>query len=332
MCKKENREENEAREIDRYQSIVDRAYKEIIGVRHVYIWLAGVLGLIIIAGITVISLIAWNTIGDMRSDLREEIKIITSRLESEVDLVGRQVTNRIEEEFNKDKIHDTVQTTAKERIDAVADEFIGMKINDMVMPLVNSISKQIEDANNRLTALEDKYKTTIKLAENNLRKQEKITEYLIAFSDAQNGDRKAYDRLATWGEDKTFFLSSQATAAHAKIRSMHSFPLFQEQSLIWKEGIDPAGFTFVELKNFYNTIQISDAKTKTTLITYIWKREDIPKKDRMEFLINIIKNDSNLEAVEFAGRYFNQAANLKYDPLAVDEFVKWWEANKNKIK
>ena len=332
MCEKEHQEGQEDREIDRYQSIVDRANKEITGVRHVYIWLAGILGLIIIAGITAISLTTWNTIGDMRSDLREETKLITSRLEDEVDLVGRQVTSRIEEEFNKDNIHDLVQTTAKERIDAVADQFISKNVEAKVMPLIDALTIQIEDANDRLTALEDRAKASIKFAEDNLKKQEEVTNYLLTVAAAQNYDRTAYDKLGTWSADKSFFLCDQASAAHTRIMSMHNNPMFQERSISWKAGTDPSKFTLSYLKKQYEGLQVSNSNMKPAMITYIWKREDIPKRDRMEFLIDVLKNDENLKAVEYAGRYFKQGGGLNRNPLAVDEFVSWWEANKDKIE
>jgi len=318
--------------IDYYQKIIERADKEIGHVHSVYKWLAWILGIIIAVGVGIGTYITWNTFSDMRRDLREETNAITSRFEKEVDLVGRQVRSRIEEEFDKENIHKLVQETTKKRIDEVADQLISKNINDKVMPLITTLVKQIEDANNRLTVMEDRYKTAVELAENNLNKQETIIEYLKTVSAAQNDDRKAYEKLEAWSKDKSFLLSSQASIATLKIRSMHDNPLYTERNITWKAGIDPSKLTLSDLKKYYEVLQDFDSYKKTAMITYIWKREDIPTRNKMEFLIDVIKNDENLAAVEYAGRYFSQGAGFEKDPLAVNDFVNWWNKNKDQIK
>ena len=52
----------------------------------------------------------------------------------------------------------------------------------------------------------------------------------------------------------------------------------------------------------------------------------------MEFLVEILKNDNSLRAVEYAGRYFNKETGLKKKTLAASEFLNWWEKNKESIK
>jgi len=338
--KNEHQEGHEDREIDRFQSIVDRANKEITGVRHVYIWLASILGLIIIAGITAISLTTWNTIGDMRSDLREETKLITSRLEDEVDLVGRQVTSRIEEEFDKDNIHDLVQTAANERIDAVADQIISKNIIEEVNPLAS----QLRDLNDRIVVMDKKLEQIIEDSKQRLGALEKEThKELVALKEesqlvativrAENNDRRAFEQIRKWHNDESFQFSAEATAAYQKIRSMHNSPIYRSGFTVpWKNGIEPSKLNLSDLKKNYQNISVSTPHLKPALIEYIWKREDIPKRNRMEFLIEVLKTDDSLVAVEYAGRYFAEGASLSKDPLAVDEFVSWWEANKDKIK
>ncbi|MFZ2147777.1 MAG: hypothetical protein WAV28_11210 [Sedimentisphaerales bacterium] len=321
------KQEDEHQVIDEYQKIINRADKEIERVHRTYYLVSKILGVIIVAGITAVTFITWNTIADMRGDLREETNTITSRFNDEVDLVGRQVRSRIEEEFNKENIHDLVQTTAKERIDAVADVFISEKIDEKVIPLINVIVKQIEDANNRLVALEDKFTNDLKV------KQETFIEYLITVSAAENGDRKSYERLKTWGEDNTFMLSSQANVAYGKIRSMHNSPIYRSGfNVPWKEGIDPSKLSLSDLKKNYENISASAPRLKLALIEYIWKREDIQKRNRMEFLIEVLKTDDSLDALEYAGRFFSEGAGVKFHPLASKEILDWWGKNKEKIK
>jgi hypothetical protein len=50
----------------------------------------------------------------------------------------------------------------------------------------------------------------------------------------------------------------------------------------------------------------------------------------MQFLIDVMQYDPNLTAVEYAGRYLDSEAKIKYKPLYAEGFLKWWEENKQK--
>ena len=66
---------------------------------------------------------------------------------------------------------------------------------------------------------------------------------------------------------------------------------------------------------------------------YIWNRTDIPKKDKMNFLVDVLSNkEESLTVTERAGRIFNAAAKLQYKGLATDRFLDWWSENGSKIE
>jgi len=68
------------------------------------------------------------------------------------------------------------------------------------------------------------------------------------------------------------------------------------------------------------------------MIKYIYERRDFSKYERMKFLIDVLKTDGSLRAVEYAGRCFNIEAGLKKKTLAISYFLEWWENNKDTIK
>lgn len=82
------------------------------------------------------------------------------------------------------------------------------------------------------------------------------------------------------------------------------------------------------LKNLFSN---ANAKLKPALLEYIWQRDDIPKVDRLDFMIEVMKQDYSLNAIEYAGRHFTSGANLKIKPLAVDYLVKWWNDHRNEL-
>jgi len=67
---------------------------------------------------------------------------------------------------------------------------------------------------------------------------------------------------------------------------------------------------------------------KVPLLEYINNRNDIPKIDKLDFFMQVMKTDQSLTAVEYAGRYFTTDTNLKIKPLAVDYLAQWWAANR----
>jgi hypothetical protein len=60
------------------------------------------------------------------------------------------------------------------------------------------------------------------------------------------------------------------------------------------------------------------------------KRTETPKKQRAEFLVEVLKTDNHLKVVEYAGRYFNEVAKRSRPRkgLLIEEHLEWWEKNK----
>ena len=75
-----------------------------------------------------------------------------------------------------------------------------------------------------------------------------------------------------------------------------------------------------------------DPYERRALLEYIYKRNDIPKKDRLDFFVDVMSSDNHLMVCEYAGRYFNGLTRLKIKPLASDYLIKWWADNKDKFE
>ena len=192
--------------------------------------------------------------------------------------------------------------------------------------LVNELSKKNVE-------IESYFKKSVKLTSEIVELQEKsvlINEFMMTVINAQNDVRKSHDKLLLWSKDKSFVLNSQAWQAWKEIVNKHNPIAYRSnRSLPWKEGVDPSKLTLSDLKRNYQN-QETLSFYKPALIEYIWKRKDIPKKERMAFLIDVIRNDDSLTAVEYAGRFFAKGAGIKLHPLAIEEYSKWWEENREK--
>lgn len=157
-----------------------------------------------------------------------------------------------------------------------------------------------------------------------------ITTFTRTVLAAQNDDRRAFDQLELWAHDAGFQLRAEAGSAWATILDQHAKLLYASGFTIpWKPGVDPSKFGLVELRREYANAPVF---LRPALVEYIWNRQDLPKKDRMTFLVEIVASDTSLNAVEYAGRLLSDALDTKLKPLAVKPLLQVWEQKKGSVK
>jgi flagellar biosynthesis chaperone FliJ len=174
--------------------------------------------------------------------------------------------------------------------------------------------------------------TALIKAKENLASLESYSNYYAIVLAAQGEDRMAYDQLGKWAAILSFPLRTQALHIYQKIMDDHSQGMFYSGFTVnWKEGVDPNELTFEELKQVFLSLN-QDPYQRRALLEYIWKRNNIPKIDRLDFLVNVLRNEKHLMVCEYAGRYFTEGAELKIKPLALDHLINWWEENRGKFE
>ena len=168
--------------------------------------------------------------------------------------------------------------------------------------------------------------STINMANIKIGEVDEISNFSLLLLAAQNDNRLAFDSLRFLSEDKIFPFQALAFQAYMDIMNNHfaQNPEYN-QYIPWDDDIDPKQLTMDELYEVYYRTYDS---ARPALIEYIWKRTDIPKIDRMDFLIYVMENDISLKAVEFAGRNFSKESNKNYYYLATYRFIDWWEENR----
>jgi len=190
-----------------------------------------------------------------------------------------------------------------------------------------------EEAANKNKMAEEKLEiisNSIKEAKSTIGELNSLSEYTMTVLKAQSDDRNAFDKLKEIALEENNPFSSNAKHAWITILESHNKPYFiADKKYPWNKNCDPSKLTLLELSQLYNTTY---NYLKPNLIEYIWKREDIPKIERLDFLIDVIKNDSSLTAVEYAGRYFKSESGQKIKPLAAENFINWWKNNRDSFK
>lgn len=156
-----------------------------------------------------------------------------------------------------------------------------------------------------------------------------ITEFSKVLAAAQNDDRRAFDKLASYVDDTSFPMRKEAANVYVSIRANHGGPIEPGyMNVTWPKGVDPNKLSITDLKDIYMS---SDSMYHADLVNYVQTRKDIPKKDRMELFIEVLRDDESLNATSYAGKFFAKEAGIEWRPFVIKPLLDWWEQNKDKI-
>lgn len=303
-----------------YRNIVDHAHKEVEWVRSAYKWL---ISLVVVAGTTIFVVgifFSYKSITDFKNEIRTDVKKIETELEEKIAKLATQVQSRIDEEFKKENIHSLVENTAKRRIEQIADRLITKSIEGKVRP-------KIKAAEGKLETLDAEFS---KAAKNREELQAALDFSSIVLA-AHNDDGKAFDQLISYGKDESFSWSGIAARAVMRIRSSyHAQTIHAYPSLPWdKEKIDPSKLSLSQFRDIHSSVA---PWFHADLVYHIWNRTDIPKKDKMMFLFDILDKDGSLTARYMAGDFLAKEIGIEWNPFLYKPLFDWWKENKEKIK
>jgi hypothetical protein len=156
-----------------------------------------------------------------------------------------------------------------------------------------------------------------------------LLEFTNTVVSAQADDRRAFDKLKGWAGDPAFPYHREALQAWQKVFEEHCQLISMGGFTIpWSPGVDPSKFDLTRLIAEYSMLP---EEMKIAMLEYIRNRSDIPKKERMAFMIDVMNTSLTLTTMEYAGRNFAALAELKIKPMALEYFTKWWAENKDKV-
>lgn len=211
------------------------------------------------------------------------------------------VYSRIDEQFSDPRIRETFVSVANERAETMMAEEL--------RPELDAAKRQLETE---------------------LAQFKNANTFSLTVLAAQADSRDAFDQLEVWAKDSTFEMQEFALAAWISILDAHSQGFWRSGfTPRWPPGVEGSRLTVDELRLYFESASADD---KPALLEAVWKREDIPKGARLQFMIDVMERDRSLKAVEYAGRHFTQGTELKIKPLAVKHLSAWWAANKAKYR
>lgn len=183
---------------------------------------------------------------------------------------------------------------------------------------VDELDRSIQDGNRAITEL--------KL----------LTQFNTVVISAQADNRDAFDILWTWAEDASFSYQQVAIQTRQKILD-ESYTYYRLLTPVaefpWREGLDPMDPNRFPLSNLWTDYKSAPKFGRYALVRFVWeKRRDISRKERLQFLADVLKEDKSLEVCKLAGFYFSEDTGDGCYPLAIKGHLEWWEKNKETIK
>lgn len=204
---------------------------------------------------------------------------------------------------------------------------------DLVAQSAAEVHKTTTEIAQKNEILEEKVKelnNLISKATDKLQTLENITEFSKITIAAQNDDRRAFDVLKSWVENKSFPMRKEATNVFVKIRADYGGPIEPGyMNISWPKDVDPNKLSISDLRKIYKS---SVSLYHADIVNFIQKRTDIPKEDRMAFFIDVVREDGSLNATSYAGKFFAKEAGIEWQHFVVEPLLKWWEENKDKIE
>ncbi|MBB4568261.1 hypothetical protein [Rhizobium leucaenae] len=167
---------------------------------------------------------------------------------------------------------------------------------------------------------------TLTAAKVTLENLQKDADFAKTIEEAQNDNRVAFDKLSSIANDQNSPYAQRAAGAWNAIMDAHSEGMYESNFHIpWQAGVDPATLSLAALRSIFASAPVP---LKPALLEYINDRNDVPKLEKLDFFIEVMKTDASLKAAEYAGRYFTKDANLQIKPLALDYLTKWWSEHR----
>jgi hypothetical protein len=229
------------------------------------------------------------------------------------------IINRIAAQFEEPRIRET--------LDQVAQTHASKIIEGRISPAIEDAQRRIEQARQSL----ENSATEIKLQFNTvLRELKQANEFIMTVVAAQSDDGEAFDKLEVLAGDTSYPFAQRAADVRLNIMQERAErPSGGRYRFTWPEGIDPSKLNIEELRKEYEK---APNDQRPDIITVIWQRGDISKKERMQFLADVMEKDKSQTARVYAGDFFTKAASLRINPMESKHLVNWWRNNKDTWK
>ncbi len=157
-----------------------------------------------------------------------------------------------------------------------------------------------------------------------------VTDFTLTVEEAKNDSRKSFDvLLATTNLKNARFSRLASNALYQILVSTHTENLFMTDPQWNKHNVDPKKASFRVLATVYKT---EHPYTQVRMQYTIWKQNRFSKRDRIAFLIDIIKTTSSVRCLHQACKLLDEEAGIGKNFTGYEEFLQWWDRQESCFK
>lgn len=291
--------------LGKYQEFVKNANTQIDRVSKIHWTLLIILGLVIAVGI----FFTYRTASDFKTEVRNDVEILK-----------KEVEKRINNELGKEELHKLITAKVSERIAEIADALIEQHIAANISPKIIELDKKFSEISLELNKIKEDRK-----------KLDELNNFILIFFKALGDDYEAFEQLGNWSADPKFAYHENSLSMYETIRIIH----YQQKQIYisfikFPDEIDCSKLSF---SGFTQLLDSLHCKFHASLINKIWERkeEEISKREKMSFLVKVLKTSNSLRAKNWAGILFDREYNVNWDPFKMQPiYDKWDEIQKTK--
>jgi biopolymer transport protein ExbB/TolQ len=185
---------------------------------------------------------------------------------------------------------------------------------------LEQITKAQDDSSKRnreLAALQDKANAQL----DSLAQLSELYNFLLAI---HSDDRKAFDQIRQIAFSESDPRKNLAMQALRDLPKEVEIVNLLEYPVDWKgSGIDPATATLADLIKAYNACL---PVFQTKIMDTIWQNNNIPKSDRIEFVVAVLKTTPSMRCLDHACRILGPESGLQVNFVYWPQYVDWWNS------
>jgi hypothetical protein len=270
-----------------------------------YKLMAKLLAAIFIFGITIFFGLTYKSLYDMKQDLNAKKDAMWMEVSS-------KVKERLDDEFKPDKIGTLVATTAKERVDKVAEELINKRVNGMITDKLHPLEDTLENAKNTTEAL--------------------ININRMAY-EARLGDASSYVHLTTIASDSNNQLAGIAIITLKELEWYYATIEYGTVSYYVLHPVTHRPYR-AACEDIYVLMNDPNPKSRIEAVNQITDF-GIDRKYFVEELVKLTQDDNIIVRLRSANALQHLTGEYFLDPPVYNSVSKWWETtgkNNDKYK
>ena len=287
-------------ETNTFEKLHGFAQAEIDRVSSFYRNLIWALSLIIAVGLVAMGFLYVNNMIEIKDDYKNKIDLIEQNYQLVRDANVAKITNEINEkieiEFNVQRISELITTKTNERVTAIADNLIKNRIDEKVQPIYRRLQ-------------ETEALTDIKIAQ-------LIFDYYVL--NANNDSKVAFIALLEWSQNESYKLFDQANKEISiiirELDKEYHYPYLISQGF----PIENKNLSDLQ-KDFVNELRIAD---RSIFIKDVMREKTITNDTKTELFLYIIENSISLRNAYLAAKNYIELNELDIIPYHFNEIIK----------